>query len=207
MSVPKKKTVDRGKRWWLVLGDIEREYKEGESLLSSKTNSLFQSIRDDSYDTLVELLSTQSEIDINKLYKNHLGLLSQATLKGNEEIIQLLLDNGADPLMSEYDGTYPLNLAIQKCSNQVIALLLKYVDIESINRRDVFGKTPLGDALENGVCKHVEVLLEHGANQYIPGICLSSKESKDVSAECISPRDFAEINKKELFLEAFKQYE
>lgn len=61
--------------------------------------------------------------------------------RGFREIVQLLLQYGADPNVQDFNGNTPLHLA--SCSNQthVIMLLIKYG--ADIRRLDVFGKNPL----------------------------------------------------------------
>ena len=88
--------------------------------------------------------------------------LSGAAWNGNEAVVKLLLDKGADVKSKSSIGKTPLSRAAEKGHEAVVKLLLeKGVDVES---KDGFGRTPLSRAAEKGHEAVVKLLLEKGVD-------------------------------------------
>ncbi|KAI0380524.1 ankyrin repeat-containing domain protein [Hypomontagnella monticulosa] len=84
---------------------------------------------------------------------------------GNEEIVKLLLENGADAGSKDGRGYAPLIYAANRGHERVMALLLERgVDVEPQGRD---GRTPLYFAEMHGYQGAVRMLLERGANPNI----------------------------------------
>jgi ankyrin repeat protein len=89
-------------------------------------------------------------------------LLSQAAERGNEAIIALLLEKGANVDTTDQDGQMPLYWASGNGHVKVVELLLKKgADVNTANQDR---RTPLSGASENGHVKVVELLLKKGAD-------------------------------------------
>ena len=94
-------------------------------------------------------------------------LLLHATTLQNRAIMQLLLEHGADPMVSDEGGVRPLEVACQVSQGQALVKLLldSGADPDARNRD---GHTPLNIATFFGNLRSVEVLLKHGAIPNLP---------------------------------------
>lgn len=89
--------------------------------------------------------------------------LHLACQKGYTEIVELLLERGADVNTEGYNYTSPLSIACQNGYKDIAALLLRYkANIEY--QADAEYDRPLHIACQNGYIEIVKLLLEYGAN-------------------------------------------
>jgi ankyrin repeat protein len=88
--------------------------------------------------------------------------LMNASLKGNTEIVNLLLDHGADINAKTISGQAALNAAVQRGHTEIVRLLLDRG--ADINAKDSYGNTALSNAAFNGHTEIVKLLLDHGAD-------------------------------------------
>jgi ankyrin repeat protein len=105
-----------------------------------------------------------------------LTALTSACLNGNQEIIRLLLDAGADPDHPSKEGDYPLCWAISRGHTAAVKLLLEagasvnleyppgYTPAEQHNTVIPHRFCPLADAVAGGQEQIVEALLAAGAD-------------------------------------------
>ena len=85
-----------------------------------------------------------------------------AVTRGRKEIVDLLLEAGADPNAQDVTGLTPLHIAVWwNRQEQAEQLLAAGADIE---RRDVFGDTPLHVAAIQGRADMVAYLIARGAD-------------------------------------------
>ena len=77
-------------------------------------------------------------------------IVSDAVFKNDAEIVELLLEHGADP-----NGCYPINHAAERGCTEIAELLLKY----GANPEDNHWGSPLHNAAKNGHYKIVMMLL------------------------------------------------
>ncbi|KAI3327358.1 hypothetical protein HD806DRAFT_391073 [Xylariaceae sp. AK1471] len=89
--------------------------------------------------------------------------LRWAAENGYVEIVELLLDNGADIAVTNIDGWTPLVAASTKGHIDVVRLLLDTGKMDA-NSKDNNSRTPLSWAAEKGHETMVKLLLEKGAN-------------------------------------------
>ncbi|XP_031640193.1 melanization protease 1-like [Contarinia nasturtii] len=85
-----------------------------------------------------------------------------AIKNGNENIIQDLIDDGADVNIANEDGNIPLHIAASNDLPTVVELLLR--NGASVNAVNKLGYTPLYVAAVNGYEKIVELLIHNGAS-------------------------------------------
>ncbi len=89
-------------------------------------------------------------------------LLNIATVQGNEQMVRLLLDHGADPNEVDFMENSGLNVATEKGFDTIALLLLgRGADPDHPN---IMGTTPIMAAAQNGNDKLANLLVEQGAN-------------------------------------------
>ena len=110
---------------------------------------------------LAEHLITVYPRDINARGGCHATPLHAAVVKGNVDIVALLLEHGADMCTWNWDNWSPLDEAARRGRLDVIRLLLHHhVDV---NSRDDMERTPLFVASQEGDVEVARALLQHGA--------------------------------------------
>jgi len=110
---------------------------------------------------LVEHLIVTRPWDINTRGGYHCTPLHAAVVKGNVDIVTLLLEHGADVATWNWGNWSPLYEAARRGRLDVIRLLL-YHDTD-VNFRDDWQRTPLFVASQEGELEVARALLQHGA--------------------------------------------
>ena len=88
--------------------------------------------------------------------------LHDAIMKGQRELVALLIEKGIDVRTARFEGFTPLHAAAMKGYSDIVALLLaKGVDV---NARSATGGTPLHDAALGGSAEVARLLLDRGAD-------------------------------------------
>ena len=88
--------------------------------------------------------------------------LHDAIMKGQRELVALLIEKGIDVRTARFEGFTPLHAAAMKGYPDIVALLLaKGVDV---NARSGTGGTPLHDAALGGSAEVARILLDKGAD-------------------------------------------
>ncbi|EFX73276.1 hypothetical protein DAPPUDRAFT_253475 [Daphnia pulex] len=91
--------------------------------------------------------------------------LHHAIMTSNTEIVQCLLDNGADPKKQDQIGRSPLHVAaFYATDTNIIDILLQKKEIIDVNDCDKFGVTALHNAAMASNSKMARHLLANGAN-------------------------------------------
>lgn len=87
---------------------------------------------------------------------------------GLEQIVQTLIEHGANVNARDAEGKTPVHIAIQNQHSQIISLLLCHPNID-LNKRDKKGLTPFATALTVRNNKAAQAILERlpkAAEQY-----------------------------------------
>ena len=108
---------------------------------------------------VAKVLINWPQTDVNKLNDKDESALMLAALKGQAEMVEMLIQKGADVNKT---GWAPLHYAASKGDPKIITLLLDddaYIDAESPN-----GTTPLMMAAMYGTPAAVNLLLQEGAD-------------------------------------------
>ncbi|XP_031629054.1 uncharacterized protein LOC116344597 [Contarinia nasturtii] len=107
-----------------------------------------------------ELIINECPVDLSKIKKPY--PLHLAASGGFEDVIEVLLNNGADINAEDNYGNQPLFWAAYSGRDSIAKQLLNHG--AKINTRNKNGFTPLHLACHEGKTKVVEVLLENGAD-------------------------------------------
>ena len=103
------------------------------------------------------------EVDVNFLWGNEQDTpLHRASMNGDKDVVQLLLDQGADPNKADEEGETPLHWATKKGHKDVVQLLLDQGAVHNIASH--YGRTPLHQAVSAGYQEVVQLLLDVGAD-------------------------------------------
>jgi len=111
------------------------------------------------------LKQKKNKDEINFVDKHGYTALDLAVIHNSPEIVEILLENGANPNIKDKNGYTPLHRAIIRYSDKIVYLLLKYKADPNI--KDKHGYTPLHRAVIEQAPKLVKLLLEHGADPNI----------------------------------------
>lgn len=125
------------------------------------TRELLQAIENDDVQKVRQLLT--SEVDLNFEDDDGDFPLYVASWRGNKEIVELLLANGAD-VNYEADAYFYTALMVASGAGHadIVRLLLKHG--ANVNAEDDWQLTSLMRVAERGHLEVARVLLEHGAN-------------------------------------------
>ena len=85
-----------------------------------------------------------------------------ASAKGSKDIVQLLLEDGANPKVLDHTGKTALMEALEQNQNQIVQMLLKSKSV--IDHRERSGLTPLHIAASKMNVTNVRLLLDAGAD-------------------------------------------
>merc|ERR1719379_2620437 len=77
----------------------------------------------------------------------NIGLLLNASSKGDVEYVERCMNNGLDIHVGDYDARTALHLAVCEGQEEMVRFLVQHASLEQINARDRWGRTPLDDAL------------------------------------------------------------
>lgn len=128
------------------LGEMGLEYSE-EAFIKSASNG----------DTIALELFLTAGMDVNKRDENGMTALIAATEKGRTEIIQLLIDKGADILIP-YSGKTPLKFAEERGDTEAVQLLKEMTEKQQQQVEELFEATSRGDV------EAIKILLSKGVN-------------------------------------------
>ncbi len=105
---------------------------------------------------------------VNCERKDGVPLICLAVGKGNPEIVETLLDNGAGPdAGAQFGGA--LHVAVQDEQEEIVRAFLSHG--ANVSFRNRWGQTPLHKTTENGEATVANLLIEGGAD-------VSAKDSK-----------------------------
>ncbi|XP_065353147.1 ankyrin repeat domain-containing protein 17 isoform X5 [Cloeon dipterum] len=143
---------------------VNETTEEGESLLSLACSA--------GYLELAQVLLAMSAGVEDRGIKGDCTPLMEAASAGHADIVQLLIDNGADVNAQSSTGNTPLMYACAGGHLEVVEILLKsHANVEDHNEN---GHTPLMEAASAGYVNVAKILLDNGA-----GINTHSNEFKE----------------------------
>jgi uncharacterized protein len=127
-------------------------------------NDLFDALLTEDLTLLIELLD--AGCDVNAQDEEGRTALIQATIYNNVEVVQILIEHGANVNTRDFfGGNAALHFAAKNYSLELLQLLLK--NKAEIDIKDINGNTPLFQAVVNASGKGgvIQQLLLHGANR------------------------------------------
>jgi ankyrin repeat protein len=143
-------------------------------LLSKGANA---TIQDDEGRTPLMQASIEGHMEVARLLLEHMGgqglnttdnegrtALHYAAYEGYDEAVSLLLAKGADPNITDLDGSTALACACAASRWTVVLLLATHMGRQALETRDSEGRTPLYLAWEEGHRKWARLLLLAGAD-------------------------------------------
>jgi ankyrin repeat protein len=127
-------------------------------------NDLFDALLTEDLTLLIELLD--AGCDVNAQDEEGRTALIQATIYNNVEVVQILIEHGANVNTRDFfGGNAALHFAAKNYSLELLQLLLK--NKAEIDIKDINGNTPLFQAVVNASGKGgvIQQLLLHGADR------------------------------------------
>ncbi|XP_067654386.1 ankyrin repeat domain-containing protein 50-like [Haliotis asinina] len=112
---------------------------------------------------MVKYILLQDNVDINSRVRCGRTAVMLAAEDGHKDVVELLVDKGADVSLVDEAGDNVLHCACRGGNKELVKYILsnKMVDIDSRGYRD---KTPVMTAGQSGHKEVVELLVKHGAN-------------------------------------------
>lgn len=146
-----------------------------------RTKALYWLIKNNDLQGVRDKLDRGGYINV-PVYKGY-GPLYWATVYGHADMVELLLENGADPNVNQPDEFFILHEAIMFNMTEIVALLLRYG--ADIHARCQYGLTALMYAaiMDDAI---VQMILQGGAD---PNACDFTGESPLYTAACYGCTD------------------
>ena len=140
----------------------------------------------------VQRLLSSGMLDINFILPNGTTALHQAVFQDHHDIVNLLIERGADPNIGDENVWTPLHWAVERRRMDMVKLLLnRGADPNKMSKH----WTPLHRAVQNG-CKYtVQLLLNKGALPNLPGVSVPGGVSGRTAMEMAERRGNKEIIK------------
>lgn len=116
---------------------------------------------------MVTMLIDVAKADPTQTDDNGMPVISLAALKGNKDIVNLLLLGGASIEQANNDGQTPLMVLIDKAaSSDNIKTMLDFLFVNGadVNATDLKGQTPLFYAVKKNKPSIIQILLAQGAD-------------------------------------------
>lgn len=133
---------------------------DDEDLKSIASLALHVATKSEDLDVVKLLLSFGAQVDVKD--QNGFTALHKAT--GNEDIVEFLINNGANVNSNSLYGT-PLHEAVRRRCARVVQVLLDHGALVDATC-ELHNSTPLHKAAECGQSKIADILLDHKANVY-----------------------------------------
>lgn len=169
--------------------------------MSDKLKKVFDAIQNGSYNLVENFLN--SGVPVNTKNAKGQSLLYFACMRGNVEIVKLLLQKGANPNSKSNDGDFPLIEAVYfEDKPEILEILLS--EGADPNMQDTYGDTALIVAADEGYKKFIELLIKAGGDPYI-----KNKEGNDAFQAAYLPgiRQFVQKTYDEYYKKIFKETE
>ncbi|KAK5656904.1 hypothetical protein OQA88_4455 [Cercophora sp. LCS_1] len=141
-------------------GIAQRLFDAGARILSCPAREVAQAIQKGPLD-VVNLLLRYTDGIVGQRSATPNNWLFSALHRGHEDILRLLLKNGADLRILDGSGRNLLDYALSSCPERIPTLLRMGFDVDMV---DGSGFTPLIRAIWDGSARDVRLLLENNAN-------------------------------------------
>ncbi|VDP70269.1 unnamed protein product [Echinostoma caproni] len=139
----------------------------------------------------LQRLITPANINCRDTQGRNSAPLHLAAGYNNVEVVQFLLETGADVNAKDKGGLIPLHNASSYGHVDVAALLIRYGT--SVNSVDKWGYTPLHEAAQKGRTQLCALLLAHGADPSIRNQEIVSYPSGSVTMDILAEMGHAEL--------------
>jgi len=157
---------------------------------ANKKNLLMHAVESSNKTVALDLI--KKEVLVNTFQgANEETVLMKAASLNDEDMVRLLLDNGAKPELKDLHGSNVLHHAALSANTSIIQLLIERVSLDQINVKNKDNQTPCIMALEAGRIKTVLFLMSKGVDCFaeVMEARLSTDKqieyTTDVIAQCI----------------------
>jgi len=131
----------------------------------------------------------RGDVNVNASYSNHLGetALHHAARCNTTAIAKLLMQAGADPMITDRRGATPLHVSVEKESDNTTKLLIK--SASNPNARDAVEETPLHYAARTFECRNPDIIITLAqAGAYVETVNLDGKTPLHLAAQLDEPK-------------------
>ena len=133
------------------------------SLQGDFTGFLQKAVDKNAWEEVLKLLNSKGKLNVNvEVDSNGNTPLHRAVLFGQKEIVELLIQKGADVNKENNYKSTPLHVAARwNSQKEIVELLIKAG--ADVNKENIYGSTPLHEAVVNGQ-EIVELLIKASAD-------------------------------------------
>ncbi len=181
LLAPGKDKAEAARLWWEGRREIVKLVLAKGGRIPAPVAALALSV---SLQDLVEL-AIDGGLDVNARTPSQQDktLLHEAVGSGRKELVQCLLDKGADVNAKEQRGWTPLHMAVDAGAWNIVELLL--AKGAAVNAEDSQGATPFWYAKKRGNEEMADLLRRHGAQEQTPPIASLPEAARDGDLETV----------------------
>ena len=113
---------------------------------------------------VLDIIVRTQTVNVNEVDEDYSSPLHKAVGLGRLQLVEYLLNHGADCKQVNLTWQTPLHIAVERRRGEIVFFLLRVPNAVEIEAKDIKGRTPLHVSCQNGLNEITSILLDHGAD-------------------------------------------
>lgn len=113
---------------------------------------------------VLDIIVRTQTVNVNGVDADYSSPLHKAVGLGRLQLVEYLLNHGADRKQVNLIWQTPLHIAVERRRAKIVLFLLRVPNAMEIEAKDIKGRTPLHVSCQNGLNEITSILLDHGAD-------------------------------------------